>query len=99
MPLEPVDFPAEVQVAFFIFDLLEDNWDGMSGTYMGKIWSNVEYFFKLYSIEEPKTTLYIMKLYEGLVVQDRAEKAENKRKAEKKKSAGGGKKYTHNVQG
>ena len=31
MPLETLDFPSEVQVAFFIFGFLEDNWDGMTG--------------------------------------------------------------------
>ena len=41
-----------------------------------------------------------MKLYENLLVKNRAEEAERKRKAaeKKSKSAGGGKTYTHNVQ-
>jgi hypothetical protein len=38
MPLEASAFPYEVQVAFFMFDLLSDRWDGMSGTYLGKDW-------------------------------------------------------------
>jgi hypothetical protein len=99
MPLDPSDFPAEVQVAFFISGLLEDRWDGMSGTYMGKDWSNIEYFFNLYEIEEPKVILYIMKMYEYVVVSDRQEESERKRKAEERKSAGGGKNFTHNVKG
>ena len=99
MPLDPSDFPGEVQVAFFISGLLEDQWDGMSGTYMGKNWSNLEYFFNLYQIEEPKTILYIMKMYEGVTVNYRHEESERKRKAEERKSAGGGKNFTHNVKG
>ena len=99
MPLDPSDFPAEVQVAFFISGLLEDRWDGMSGTYMGKDWSNLEYFYNLYEIEEPKVILYIMKMYEYVVVSDRQEESERKRKAEERKSAGGGKYFTHTVKG
>ena len=101
MPLEPSDFPEEVQVAFFMFSLLPDHWEGMSGTYMGKYWDGIDYFFKLYEIEDPKIILYLMKLYEGSIVSYRTEKAEKKRKAEerKAKSAGGGKNYTHNVRG
>ena len=99
MPLEPADFPVEVQVAFFIFDLLEDNWEGMSGTYLGKFWHNVEYFFNLYEVEERKTILYIMKLYEGVIIAHRAEEAERKKKAEERKSASGGKNFTHNIKG
>jgi len=101
MPLDSSDFPEEVQVAFFIFSLLPDNWEGMSGTYMGKNWDGIEYFFKLYDVSNRKVILYIMKLYEGIIVSYRAEESDKKRKAEerKSKSAGGGKNYTHNVRG
>jgi len=100
MPLEPSDFPVEVQVAFFIFGFLEDAWDGASGSYLGKKWSNIEYLFKLYNVDEPKTVIYIMKMYENTIVNYRAEKAEQKRKAEeRKRSAGSGQNFTHNVKG
>ena len=99
MPLEPSDFPGEVQVAFFMFSLLPDYWEGMSGTYMGKHWNGVEYFFKLYDVESPKEILYFMKLYEGEIVSYKAEKAAQKRKADERKSKSGGKNYTHNVKG
>jgi len=100
MPLDPSDFPVEVQVAFFLFGLLEDKWEGMSGSYLGKQWGNIEYLFSLYEVEEPRTMMYILKLYEGLIVQTRAEESERKRKAdERKSSAGGGKNFTHNVKG
>jgi hypothetical protein len=98
MPLEPSDFPEEVQVAFFMFSLLPDHWEGMSGTYMGKYWDGIDYFFKLYDIENPRTILYIMKLYENTIVSYRAEQSEKKRKAEERK-ASGAKNYTHNVKG
>ena len=99
MPLETLDFPSEVQVAFFIFGFLEDVWDGMSGSYMGKKWNNIEYLFKLYEIEEPRTMLYLLKMWEAVVMEYRADKAEQKRKADERRSAGGGKNFTHNVKG
>lgn len=100
MPLDPSDLPVEVQVAFFLFGLLEDVWEGMSGTYMGKNWNNLEYLFKLYEIDEPKTMIFIMKMYEGIIVTQKSQESEKKRKAEERKSsAGGGKNFTHNVKG
>ncbi len=99
MPLETPDFPSEVQVAFFIFGFLEDNWEGMSGTYLGKKWNNLEYLFRLYQVQEQTTILYIMKLWENILVEYKAQKAEKKKKADERKSAGGGKNFTHNVKG
>lgn len=99
MPLESADFPVEVQVAFFVFGYLEDRWEGMSGSYLGKNWNNIEYLFKLFDVKEPRLTLEIMKIYESVIVQYKAEEVEKKRKAEERKSSSGGKNYTHNVKG
>lgn len=99
MPPDPTDFPVEVQVAFFIFEMLEDHWEGMSGTYMGKHWTSINALFDIYEITDRKTTLYIMKMYESILVSARADKAEKKRKADERKSASGGKNYTHNIKG
>ena len=72
----------------------------MSGSYMGKNWSNIEYFLDLYDIEEKRTTIYILKMYESIIVEYRVSKAEKKRKAdERRASASGGKNFTHNVKG
>jgi len=99
MPLSQTDFPTELQVAFFMYDLLSDVYEGMSGTYMGKDWSHCDQLFKIWEVEDPKTTMYFMKVYERIIIQDRAEAAERRRKAEERKSKGGGKNYTHNVKG
>jgi hypothetical protein len=100
MPLAEQDFPAEVQVAFFMFNLLSDHWEGMSGTYMGKLWEPCDMLFKLYEVEDKKTIFYFMKLYEKLLVNYRAEQADKRRKEEERKAkSGGNKNYTHNVKG
>ena len=100
MPLASSDFPEEVQVAFFMFSLLPDHYEGMSGAYMGKEWSTVEHLFNMYEVESPKIVHYIMKLYEGEIVVYRAQQAENRRKADERRAkTGGGKNFTHNVKG
>lgn len=100
MPLDSSEFPEEVQVAFFIFSMLADVWEGMSGTYMGKNWTDAEHLFKLYEIEQPKIVMYFAKTYERILIEYRAEESEKKRKAEERRSsAGSGKNFTHNVRG
>ena len=99
MPLDSSEFPEEVQVAFFMFSLLSDNWDGASGSYMGKNWSQCPQLFDLYGIEDKRNTLFFMKMYEGVLIVHRMEKAEEKRKQDERKSKQGGKNYTHNVRG
>ena len=51
IPIEQDDFPDEVQQAFQIYYLLRDVWEGMSGTYMGKDFSTIFDFFRLYDID------------------------------------------------
>jgi len=102
MPLDTSTFPDEVQAAFFIFDMLSDRWDGMSGAYLGKDWSSASFLFDLYEFEDVETVVFFTKMYETLIVKERAEKAEQKRKQEERKaknSAGGGQSYTHNIKG
>jgi len=99
MPLDSSAFPEEVQVAFFMFILLSDRWDGQSGTYLGKDWTQCPQLFQLYEVEDPKTILFFMKMYEATIVNYRMKKQEEKRKQSERKSQAGGKTYTHNVQG
>ena len=86
MPLEASAFPQEVQVAFFMFDLLSDRWDGMSGMYLGKDWSSADFLFNLYDFDDRKDIIYFMKVYENLVIEERAEQADRKRKAAERRA-------------
>ena len=100
MPISLSNLPEQVQTAFFILGFLPDVWEGMSGMYLGKDWSSLEYLLNLYEVEEPKVVIMFMKMYETITINERAakQKAEQK-KAERKNSAGSGKKYTHNIKG
>ncbi len=86
MPLEASAFPQEVQVAFFMFDLLPDRWDGNSGLYMGKDWAAANFLFDLYGVEDRRDIVYFMKVYENLVINARAEETERKRKAAERRA-------------
>ena len=89
MPLDTSSFPEEVQVAFFVFGLLPDRWDSMSGYYMGKDWSSANFIFSTYEIEDIKTTVYFAKLYESILIEYRAEEANKKRKEAERRSKSG----------
>ena len=102
MPPSQSEFPIEIQVAFFMFELLSDIWEGMSGSYMGKDWGHCSQLFDLWEVDDQKTTMYFMKMYERQLVNYRADRADEKRaqdKRRKKSSSGDSKNYTHNIQG
>jgi hypothetical protein len=94
MPLDASVFPAEVQVAFFVFGLLPDRWDSMSGFYMGKDWSSANFIFSTYEVDDIKTTVYFAKMYEALLVEYIAEEANKKRKESERRSRSGSNAHT-----
>ena len=86
MPLEASAFPYEVQVAFFVFDLLPDKWDGMSGMYLGKDWSSANFLIKTYNIEDVPIVVYFAKLYENILVSQRSEELARKQKQQQQQA-------------
>ena len=86
MPLDASAFPYEVQVAFFVHDLLSDKWDGASGNYLGKDWSSADFIFKVYSIDDTQSVVYFAKMYENLIIHARLEESSKKQKAEERRA-------------
>jgi hypothetical protein len=100
MPLSPSDFPEDVQVAFFMFSLLSDKWDGASGMYMGKDWSSCEYMLNLWEVEDQTQMVYLMKMYEGIILEHRAVQTQKQAEAdERKRGRESGVHHTHSVKG
>jgi hypothetical protein len=64
IPVELDDFPEEVQGAFSIYFILQDQWEGMSGTYMGKNMTGICDIFQIYGVmpEDRKTVFEIIHL-------------------------------------
>lgn len=52
IPVEYSDFPQELQTAFEIYQILQDVWEGMSGTYMGKNLTSIKDVLEIYDVEE-----------------------------------------------
>ena len=91
MPPQPGDYPLEVQVAFLLYDLLPDRWDGMNGTYMGKEYAALGTLLDTWEVEDKKTCIYFIKHIEARNMNKINTQAERKRKAaqNKAKSKGG----------
>lgn len=85
MPPSSDSFPIEVQEAFFLHNMLSDRWDGQSGFYMGKDFSAVDSYLKVYEISNPKQTLYFLKHIEQEHSSMLNEKVKQRHEAEKRK--------------
>ena len=93
------DFPSEVQVAFFVHDLLPERWDGSSGYYMGKDYSPLGTLLDVWEVEDKKIIIYFIKHIEARNSEKINKEIERKRKAEMNKAKAGGKTSGISVQG
>lgn len=62
MPVELNDLPLEVQEAYRVYTLLNDNWDGFGGNYLGKQMSGIMDIMNILEVEDRVTTLNIIQL-------------------------------------
>lgn len=85
IPLDFNDFPPHIQELFAIVNMLPDNWDGMSGSYMGKDLSLIPYLFNLYEVEDEKLSLYIINLIVSINTKVYNDKLKRKTDAAKRK--------------
>jgi len=52
IPVEFDEFPVEVQQAFSVYKMLRDEWDTMSGVYLGKSFIGIKDILEYAEIEE-----------------------------------------------
>lgn len=52
IPVEMSDFPSSVQQAIAVYYKLKDDWDGMSGSYMGKSYLGLMDILEIMEIEK-----------------------------------------------
>lgn len=64
-PEEEIDFPVEFQYAFQVWNLLSDQWDGMSGTYFGKQMSGIKDIMELLEISDQKEVLKLVSIIDS----------------------------------
>jgi hypothetical protein len=80
VPVEFDDFPPEVQNAFELYQVLQDVWEGMSGTYMGKNMSGINDLFTIYHVPQDEKR-FILELI-ALIDSERVRQLSEKRKQE-----------------
>ena len=78
-------YPYEVQMAFFIYSLLQDTWEGMNGMYMGKNLSGLSTLLDIYEIEDKKTVVYFITMIDRERMTSINEEVKRKNDASKRK--------------
>jgi hypothetical protein len=88
VPVEFDDFPVEVQSAFELYQVLQDVWEGMSGTYMGKNMAGINDLFNIYQIpqDEKRFVLELIALIDSERMKVLSLKREQEERLKNKKS-------------
>jgi hypothetical protein len=81
IPVEFEDFPLEVQQAFNAYRMLRDEWDTMTGSYLGKSLIGVKDVLEATEIELSDQKLVIMLI--RMIDAVRSDEINNKKKMEK----------------
>ena len=79
-------YPYEVQMAFFIYSLLQDTWDGMNGMYMGKNLAGLSLLLDLYDIDDKRTVVYFLSAIDRERIKTINEEVKRKSEAERRKA-------------
>ena len=79
-------YPYEVQMAFFIYSLLQDTWDGMNGMYMGKNLSGLATLLNIYEVEDKKTVVYFLTMIDRERMVSINEEVKRKQDADRRKA-------------
>ena len=66
MPVEYDDLHDDVQEAILVYNMLQDNWDGMNGVYMGKVISGINDIFDIAGIEDKQTCFRIIQILDNV---------------------------------
>ncbi len=65
IPKDPSEFSLEVQHALIMFNALPDNWEGMSGSWMGKDYSGLMDIMDIYQVDNKKDVFELLKVAEA----------------------------------
>ena len=83
IPIELDDMPLILQQAFLVYRMLQDNWEGFNGLYLGKNLNGLEYIFKYTEIDpsDEKLILQFIKLIDGIRSSEITKKREQQKPA------------------
>lgn len=60
IPIDPSTLSLEAQQALILLNSLPDNWEGMSGSWMGKNYSGLSAIMDIYEIEDRRTVFELL---------------------------------------
>jgi len=86
MPPSLSNLSEEVRVAFFLYEMLSDRWDGAVGYYMGKDLSPLGTLLDIYKVENRETVVMFLMKIQQVNSQLINEELTRKRKAAERKS-------------
>lgn len=66
IPIEYEDLPDEVQEAISVYNMLQDNWDGMNGLYLGKVLSGIGDILHIASVDDRQTCFSIIQIIDSI---------------------------------
>lgn len=78
IPVEFEDFPIEMQQAFNVYRMLRDEWDAMSGSYLGKSLIGIKDVLEATEVEPSEHKFVIMLI--RMIDTVRSEEINNKKK-------------------
>jgi hypothetical protein len=85
MPKDPSQLSLNVQQALILFNALPDNWEGMSGTWMGKDYSGLMSIMEIYEIDDRRAVFELLKVAEAEAGKYYAQKAKQQESLSKAK--------------
>jgi hypothetical protein len=59
IPIQLDDFPILIQDVYSVYTYLQDIWEGMSGTYMGKSMNGIVDIFTVLDVDREEQKLYL----------------------------------------
>lgn len=59
IPIEMGDFSEDIQLVFELYSILPDIWEGFSGSYLGKDYSNIFKLFDIYDFDRTDYLFYL----------------------------------------
>ena len=62
IPVDFIDLPVEAQEAYHVYNLISDNWDSMSGTYLGKNLAGIKDIMDILGVEDKILCLRIISI-------------------------------------
>jgi hypothetical protein len=85
LPKDPSYLSYNIQCALVLFNALPDSYAGMSGTWVGKDYSCLEYLMNIYSMDNKREIFILLRIVEGEASKYYAEKSKQQESLDKAK--------------